>query len=190
MADTDELMMNRRPRGWTAALLVAFLSIAAGCSLPAEKDSSGPSYADLVVIYNAELQSLDRLESKRKELVEQIAKVGSVGDASTLESLNAVLASARSAGDQPSGDIPADPNKALDQAVERAEATQRTVQNLLDATAKKPSGDQLSAEDEAKRKGLENELEQLDKEIIAQKQRVERAREARDAAEAEQSTVE
>ena len=38
-----------------------------GCGGPTAE--RGPSYAELVTIYNAELQSLDRLERKREELI-------------------------------------------------------------------------------------------------------------------------
>ena len=88
------------------------------------------------------------------------------------------------------GDVPSDPQKVLDQAVEQAEAAAKTLQDLSDAVTDKSSGgplsnEPLSPEDEAARNKLMDELQELEKEIDAQKQRVVRAREARDAAEAE-----
>ena len=189
MVDRNKRTANSHPRAWAAALLVAVVSIPVGCSPPAQNEPSGPSYAELVVTYNAELQALDRLEAKRMGLVKQIATVGKVTDASALEALNAILGSAQAVGAE-AGAVPSDPQKVLDQAVEQAEAAAKTLQDLSDAVTDKSSGgplsnEPLSPEDEAARNKLMDELQELEKEIDAQKQRVVRAREARDAAEAE-----
>ena len=94
-----------------------------GCSEPAPEES-GPSYADLVTVYNAELQSLDRLERKREERIakHEVALRPSTEDAA--KALDATLSSAKEVGKQSNLDGVTDPNELLDRAVEHAEKAQ------------------------------------------------------------------
>ncbi len=124
MVDMNEHVADVDSKTWAAGVMVAVIMITVGCAPPAEDKASGPSYADLVVIYNTELEQLDRLEGKRMELVQQIAAVGSGADGSALDAINAVIASTQASAGEIGGNLPADPNDALDQAVERAQATQ------------------------------------------------------------------
>ena len=185
MLNTNERDANFFLKKWAAGLLAVVVVIAVGCAPPAEKESSGPSYADLVVTYNAECDALDRLEGKQLELVRRIAAVGSGAEGSALETLNAFIESTQASVDKIGGDLPADPHAALDQAVERAEATQQATQSLLEAATSAAGDRELSAEEEAEQQKLMDDLAEIEKDIVAQKQRVERAREDRDAAEAE-----
>ncbi len=50
------------------AIVLALVSIGCSTQEPAPV-ANEPSYADLVVTYNAELTALDRLEGKRKEMI-------------------------------------------------------------------------------------------------------------------------
>ncbi|MCA9218430.1 MAG: hypothetical protein KDB27_35415, partial [Planctomycetales bacterium] len=52
---------------WLALAVLAGGSFAVGCQR--QPVDTGPSYADLVVTFNAELAALDRLEAKREKLV-------------------------------------------------------------------------------------------------------------------------
>ncbi len=78
-----------------------------------------------------------------------------------------------------------DPNAALDQAVENAQNTKDVFSQLLDSVTQPPADE--SEEEVAMRTEMtaefEKQLEALDEEIEKQKQRVERARQARDDAE-------
>ena len=56
--------------------LVALILLHVGCgSDRAVPNVPQPSYAELVTIYNAELETLDRLERKRRELVAEQEKL-------------------------------------------------------------------------------------------------------------------
>ena len=154
--------MNRFSRN-VALLSVFAVSVFVcliGCSEPAPEES-GPSYADLVTVYNAELQSLDRLERKREELM---AKHEAALKPST------------------------DPNELLDRAVEHAEKAQDLTSRLLESvsSAAEPTEEEIQKRAELTEQ-FERELAAIDEQIVEQKARVDRAREARDAAEATQT---
>ncbi len=143
--------------------LLALISII-GCE-PAEITiKKKESYADLVVIYNAEVQALERLENKRKEIFTLIANKSQE---------DAVKAIAGSLGSLGAGSTSGNPNDALDKAVAAAEAQAK----LLNQAANSSSQPAMSEEDKAK-------LAEIDTEIAKQKERVEKAKAARDAAEA------
>lgn len=184
---------------------VALLIAITGCSQtpPAE---TGPSYADLVVTYNAELASLDRLESRREKIAAEYAVaikppsegLGSLGQ---LEGLVEAAKQLQSEGGIDPNTV--DPNALLDQLAERGNNAGDLAGQLLEGlTGEKSAGNQSAAEaeedagdesatdeqaaalDEIRAK-FEPQLAELDKEIDEQKKRVDRAKAARDAAEAE-----
>jgi hypothetical protein len=180
--------MNRFSRN--LALLSVFaapcFSCLLGCSEPtAEK--SGPSYADLVTIFNAELQAMDRLERKREALIanHEAALGPSVEDAA--QAIDALLSSANEAGKQLGLDGATDPNELLDRAVAHAEKTHDLTSGLLESvrSATEPTEEEVQKQAELT-KQFERDLAAIDKQIVEQKARVERARKARDAAEAAQ----
>ena len=136
-----------------------------GCE-PAEiKITKKASYSDLVVTFNAEVQTLDNLEGKRKTLIAEYA------DKAQADALNAVVNSLGPATKQ------SNPNDALDRALAAAEAQDQ----LLDKVRKSPGSKQPTIADYPEE--LKLKLAELDGEIAKQKERVERARKARDAAE-------
>jgi hypothetical protein len=172
---------------------VALLSVLAastgiclvGCGEPAEE--SGSSYADLVSIYNTELQSLVLLQRQREDLVAKHTATLGPSTADAEKVLDALLSSANEAGQQINLEGVTDPNDLLDRAVEHAEKVQGVTSELLESvsTAAEPSADEVKKTAELT-KQYELELAQLDKQIEAQKVRVDRALKARDAAEAAQ----
>ena len=165
-----------------SALVVAIvLSGCGGGSAP----TSQPSYADLVVTYNAELETLDRLQRQRGELVANFQRqlVPSAEDA--VKALSDVLGEA-AGGNLPDSGEPLTPDRALDLAVESAERTGLATSRLLEAAtqASQTPDAELTPEQVQLKEAFEKELAALDEQIEEQKARVERARQARDAAEA------
>ncbi len=65
-----------------------------GCQQAAEVKEDEPSYAELVVTYNAELEALDRLEKKRTELIEEHEKKSMPSADDALRMLQGVLETA------------------------------------------------------------------------------------------------
>ena len=178
--------MNRLSRNVALLSIVAvsvFVSLI-GCSEPAPK-KSGPSYADLVTVYNAELQALDRLERKREELIakHEAALKPSTDDAA--KALDATLSSAKEAGKQLNLEGVTDPNELLDRAVEHAEQAQDLTSRLLQSvsSASEPSKEEVQRRAKLTEQ-LERDLAAIDKQIAEQRVRVDRAQKARDAAEA------
>ena len=145
-----------------------------------------PTYADLVAIYNAELSALDRLEKKKQELIANHEAQLRPSSDDAMQVLSDVLTTAASEFTREADpDAGLDPNAALDQAVENAQNTKDVFSQLLDSVTQPPADE--SEEDEARRTEMtaeyEKQLAALDEEIEKQKQRVERARQARDDAE-------
>jgi signal transduction histidine kinase len=157
----------------SVSLLGLLLASTLGCEPPEINITKRASYADLVVTYNAEVQTLDNLEGKRKALLSEFA---SQAQAEALQSALNSLGAATSNG------IPSNPNDALDQAVKAAEA-QAKVQSGLREKLGQPSGSKEAVDVSTLPPALKQKLEELDAEIAKQKERVERARIARDEAE-------
>ena len=153
----------------TSRILLALIVLCGfGCE-PAEiKITKKASYSDLVVTFNAEVQTLDNLEGKRKTLIAEYAEKAQA------DAFKSALNSLESAGKQ---SIPTNPNDALDRAVAAAEAQAQ----LLDKVGKSSGSKQPTIADYPEE--LKLKLAELDAEIAKQKERVERARKARDAAE-------
>lgn len=151
-------------------LLICFL----GCEPPEINIKKRASYADLVTTYNAEVQTLDNLEGKRKALLSEFA---SQAQAEALQSALNSLGAATSNG------IPSNPNDALDQAVKAAEAQAKVQSGLREKLGQSPSGSNQALDVSTLPPELKQKLEELDTEIAKQKERVERARIARDEAE-------
>ena len=172
---------------------------AVGCSEPAAMES-GPTYADLVTTYTAELEMLDRLEREKRDLVRAREAALEPPPTDALAANEGLLGSAAELSGQLDPD--ADDQELLDQVADRAEATEEIGAKLLDAltagnSAEDPSDpgsedtdvDAATAASEPDADELEQatkynlELAKLDMDIAQQRIRVERARAARDAAE-------
>jgi hypothetical protein len=159
------------------------MSLAVGCAEQAPKESA-PSYADLVVIYNAEQATLDRLENKREALIAKYEAQLRPSPDKALETLSGMLDSTTVSEALSDSNEVLDPNDLLDRAVEDAQKTRDKAGELVKSLASDTEQDKEKAE--KLREELDIELKALDKEIEQQKERVRRAREARDAAEAAQ----
>jgi hypothetical protein len=154
----------------SAKVLACIMSLSiVGCGPTEINVTKKAGYSDLVVTYNAEVQSLDNLEGKRKTLIAEYA-IKAQEDA-----LKSAMSSLEAAGKQK---LPAKPNDALDQAVASAELQAGLLEKLGQSSTNSTTTDKAVYPEELKRK-----LAELDAEIAKQKERVERARNARDAAE-------
>lgn len=158
---------------FTAAIVLAG---AVGCGSVQEK----PSYADLVVIYNAEAETLERLERKRADMV---AEYEATLAPSPEEALQTLLGNLSEAGDEANVEG-TDPGDELDQATDYLENAEARTAALLEA-AREQAG---KATDRATIESMYSEefkarLAEVDAEIAEQQARVDKARAARDAAE-------
>ena len=164
--------------------LAAIAVVTIGCGGEVAEDK--PTYADLVVIYNAELEALDRLEKQKQDLIAKSAAELRPSPEDAVQALGDALTAASELTRDVDSDTALDPQAALDRAVENAQSAQDAVSQLLDSVNQPSSAE--SEEEAARRTKITAELNQqlaaLDEEIAKQKQRVERARQARDAAEA------
>ena len=169
-----------------AISVLGLLGLTPGCGGPPSAEQIGPSYAELLSIYNSELAALDRLERKREELIQSHEAQLQPSTEEALEALNALLSTAGAAGKELNLDT-ADPDELLDRAVEHAEKTQEITAQLLETASSQAEPSEEEAQRRAKlTEQFERELAALDAEIAEQKERVDRARAARDAAEAAQ----
>lgn len=176
-----------RTHGAGLALLMTGTLLLAGCGSKPPAPDNRPSYAELVVIYNAELESLDRLERKRADLVAEHEKQSRPDPNDAVRALAGAFDAALGGIRDNAGDVPSDPQAALDRAVESAERAQDAVAQMFQAI-KPPAGEPATGEpatDAASPADEEfaRQLGLLDQEIEQQRARVERARQARDAAE-------
>lgn len=158
-------------KSFCAAQIATFTlaAVLAGCGTMDLKLTKKPSYADLVVTYNAELETLEKLEAKREKLIAE--HVSQTQQAAIRAAVNSIQS-----GDAQA--IPSDPNAALDRAVAAAEMQAQLQSGLSESLG-------LSAEAGAAPKypeALQRQLASLDTEIADQQARVQRAKEARDAA--------
>ena len=152
-------------------LFLSFLVLMAiGCGPTEISITKKSSYADLVVIYNAEVQALDSLQTKVKSLKAEYSENAQA------EALKSMMSSLESAGKQ---SIPSNPNEALDRAISAAETQSDLLKKLDTSSGSKSPAAYSEYPEEWKRK-----LADLDSEIARQQERVNRARDARDAAEA------
>ena len=182
--------------------LLLCLTILMGCAQEAVE--TGPSYADLVVTYNAELANLDRLEAKREKLVAEFAAATKPPEPKVGGGLEDLLKAASALTSETGElDTTADPNDLLDQLADRSGSAQDIATKLLEGLAgdggEGGEGDEAAGpesvepvapveptpEETAMKSKFEASLAELDKEIADQKTRVAKAREARDAATAE-----
>jgi hypothetical protein len=152
----------------------------------------------LVVTYNAELETLDRLEKKREKLIQDYAAATPANaPLDTVTQLEGLLKSARELKDEASEDTTSDPESQLDGLIERSGEAQDIANQLLEGLLKgkasaeppEPTPEEVAAMAERKAE-FDKELAELDAEIAKQKQRVERARAARDEAEAKSQASE
>ncbi len=168
----------------SALLMAALILLGVGCTAEKAVPENKPSYADLVVTYNAEMESLDRLERKRKDLIAEYEQRSQPRPDDAVKALtDALNAATTSSGDGAAA--PADPQAVLDQAVQNAEKAQQVASDLLKATTQHahPPAEGQTPEQKASAEEFQGQLAQLDQEIAQQRVRVERARQARDAAE-------
>jgi len=153
----------------TQISIFTLAAVLAGCGATEVKFTKKPSYADLVVTYNAELETLEKLETKREKLIAE--HVSQTQHAAIQAAVNSIQS-----GEAQS--IPSDPNAALDRAVAAAEMQAQLQSGLSESLG-------LSAKSGAAPKypeALQRQLASLDAEIAEQQARVQRAKEARDAA--------
>ena len=156
------------------------LSIA-GC----QNSKSEPSYADLVVIYNAEVEALDRLQKKHDELLEKLELLTQPSKADkAADMLKGFLETAGDLKRKHKDRLPEDPNELLDLALENTDKAEVIASQVIDAVST-PSEEEASARQE-ELISLRVKLAELDKEIAEQEKRVERARKNRDVAELRQ----
>ena len=180
---------------WFATCFLIFEML--GCHQPVAE--TGPSYADLVVTYNAELAALDRLESRREKVAAEFAAAmqPSADESGALSQLEGILDAAKELqSDSKIDPSTVDPNALLDQLTERNSEATDLAGELLKGLAgdDQPDGGdaRVSSESDVDQKAdlaairakFEPQLAELDEEIAAQKVRVERAKAARDTAEA------
>ncbi len=160
---------------WGIGLLVAVCLAGSGPGCSSPKAEEGPSYAELVETYNAELALLDRLEGKKKEMIEQYEQQHRPsGDAlSTLSQLIDTVAQ-----DDAGKKLPTDPNELLDQQVANLEQAQQAMSKL-----KQSLGDRSEKQPVEYSEEFKQQLVDIDQQIEEQQARVDRARAARDAAE-------
>lgn len=136
-------------------------SIVPGCTSP---EPAGPTYSELVKTYNAEVETLTALETKRGKII---------ADFVTEQQQKAVAGALNSLTQGP---LPTGADKLLDQAAELAQKQQEELaKSAANAGAAMDSSNFPQA--------LAEQLKPVDAEIAAQKERVERAKKARDAAE-------
>ena len=160
--------MKSRPLA-RACLTVFALSLS-GCEPADFKVTRQPTYAELVVTYNAEVETLDSLEAKRNRIIADYFSQAH-GDA-----LKSAVGSLQ--GEQPS----TNPNEALDRAVAAAEFQAQLQSTLLEKVGQPASSGSTHAGDKVEYpEDLKRKLVDIDAEINAQKARVERAKSARDA---------
>jgi hypothetical protein len=161
-------------------LVAAAITLAnVGCGPVVEE---GPSYADLVVTYNAELETLDRLEKKRSEMVANYERTLRPSAEDALQALGDVFNTRRAADPYAEEGLAADPHDMLDQAVASAANVDEATSQLLAAAAQQTGADRESLEAQYSEE-FKQQLAAIDEEIAKQQQRVDRARKARDAAE-------
>lgn len=155
---------------WAQVFLSLLPLTIVGCGPTEINVNKKPSYEFLVVVYNSEVQVLDNLEAKRKNLIAEYSeKARAEAVKSALNSLESVAKSTNATS----------PNNALDQAVAAAEAQSQLLKKLEDSRgASSPNANPEFPEE------LKHKLSELDDEIAKQKERVDRARDARDAEEA------
>ncbi|MFO1063157.1 MAG: hypothetical protein U0892_04705 [Pirellulales bacterium] len=135
-------------------------SIVPGCTPP---EPAGPSYSELVKTYNAEVETLTALETKRGKTIADFVTEQQRKLCGALNSLT-------------QGALPTGADKLLDQAAELAQKQQEELaKSAANAGAAMDSSNFPQA--------LAEQLKPVDAEIAAQKERVERAKKARDAAE-------
>ncbi len=156
---------------WGLVLVVLLADV--GCGPTDITFTKKPSYADLVVIYNAEVETLDKLEAKRKTAIaEYFSQVQGTA-------MKAAVSSIRSGESQK---IPSNPDEALDQAVAAAEMQAQLQSGLLDGL---DLSSELGESAEDYPQELKDKLKDLEAEIAKQEARVQRAKDARDAAESQ-----
>ena len=179
-------MMVKR---WSLLLLTSGLLF--GCAEPV---APGPSYAELVVTYNAELETLERLEAKREKLVAANATDGRSASGA-IGSLDDLLEKAKVLKEGASADLPTDPEALLEHLSEGSGEAHELASQLIDgllgggegkAAKPEPTPEEIAAAAE-RQAAFQAELATLDEELAKQKERVERARIARDAADSQRN---
>ncbi|MEO8268685.1 MAG: hypothetical protein ABI557_03130 [Aureliella sp.] len=153
-----------------AVLLSAVLITCAGCGPTDITFTKKPSYADLVVTYNAEVETLDNLEGKRKSLIADYVRQAQG---------KAMKAAVNSIKTGDAERIPGNPNQALDQAIAAAEMQAQLQSGLLEGLDVSTDSAEFTADYPEE---LKVKLIEMDADIASQQERVQRAKDARDAA--------
>ena len=152
-----------------AVLVMLVVSTGAGCGPTDITLTKKPSYADLVVTYNAEVELLEKLESKRKTLI---------SDHYAQAQQEAIRTAVSSIETGEAQTIPSDPNQALDRAVAAAEMQAQLQSGLVEGLGLSSNSEESEA---TYPEELKSKLDALDAEIADQNERVSRAKNARDA---------
>lgn len=169
----------------SVSYLVLMVSLLCGCTGKQEPaQPAGPTYAELVMIYNAEQEALDRLERKRKEMVEEYEAANLPQVDPSLQPLTDLLGAAGGLAGDAAATPPSDPNAALDHAVLEAQKAQQVASQMLQSMSQAAAQQNQPQQQIVYSPEFQQQLAAVDAEIAAQKQRVDKAREARDAAEA------
>ena len=172
-------------------LVLAAASLLMGCE---EAVAPGPSYAELVVTYNAELETLERLEAKHEKLAAELVSATKVKSGKSIPDLEGLLESAKELKEG-AKELPSDPEALLDHITEGGGEAHELAGQLLDgllgggqgqAEKVEATPEEIAAAAERKAK-LETELAKLDEELAKQRERVERARDARDVADSKRN---
>ena len=165
------------------SLMVLLMATSSGCAPAATEavEPAGPSYADLVVTLNAEEQTLDRLKREQKDLEAELANLQRPD---RLELLEGVMQAATDLGTVAEGTDLSDIDQLLEHANQQSAAAAEMTDKLKQALAEDAEGSGESAEKTPEQLEIEEKLAALDAKIAEQQTRVDRAREARDAAEA------
>ena len=154
------------------AVVVAL--VATGCG-PKEK-----SYAELLAIYNSELELLEKMEAERDK---RVAEYEATLRPSEADAIKALMGMKEEMGEGLVIDA-TDPNELLDQAIGSAEEIQARTDELLAQAA--ATGDAAGADlTEQYSEEFKAKLADMNAKIEEQKTRVEKARQAKEAATAE-----
>lgn len=160
------------------AVLTALITTGCSSAVP-----EGPSYAEALSIYNEEVRALDRLKEQRDTLQLELDRPPVAG---VLDAAEQLLGNTTDLSKQLSGTLQdlAGPDSKL--GGEEAQKNQdKLVGSVKEQIKQAKAKEQQKAQQwEARKKELTAKIAELDKQITAQQQRVERALADKDAAEA------
>lgn len=171
--------MNSKHRYPLLVVCIATFVAMSGCA--AEEKPQELSYAEALSIYNAELETLQRLQAQRSALQEKV-------EPSAEEMLGGLLGEASKMAGELRGEIKQSIEDVDDPAGTATELEDPTTgENVLGELSNQLEGQAVASD--AGRAVIEAQIAKLDEEIAGQELRVERARADRDAAEARRNAA-